>query len=191
MVGPIKKLIGNELRLGTPDKEGSLIDRYMAEGELAGKGSSLRVDGQDNLLWSIMDMFLAGTDTVSAYVEWFVLYVMLFPKVQEKCFKELEAVVGNRSVMVEDRSKTHYMDGVILEIQRHCPHMALTVQHSTTDDCTIAGYQIPKGTQVQNDKSGGDSCNLCSFFGLMEPFKMESFTIDFLAKLESFRMESF
>ena len=37
------------------------------------------------------------------------------------------------------------------EITRHCPHLALTVQHYTNADTTVGDYFIPKGTQVASN----------------------------------------
>ena len=58
-------------------------------------------------------MLLAGTDTVSAFIEWFVLYMTVFPDVQEKCFKEIEEVIGNRGATLKDRANTHYMEATL------------------------------------------------------------------------------
>ena len=76
------------------------------------------------------------------------MYMTAFPDVQEKCNAEVEAVIGSRYPTLEDRTKTHYLEATLQEISRHCPHLALTVQHYTTEDTTVGGYFIPKGTQV-------------------------------------------
>jgi cytochrome P450 len=70
----------------------------------------------NNLILTAMDLFLAGTDTASAYLEWFTLYMMLHPDVQEKCQKEIDSVIGNRPAQLTDRSNTHYVEATILEI---------------------------------------------------------------------------
>merc|ERR1712241_599661 len=99
-------------------------------------GSSFYGDSsRKNLESSLASVLLAGTDTVSAFIEWFVLYMTVFPDVQEKCFKDIEKVIGNRGATLK-------------EITRHCPHLALTVQHFTTGETKVGGYFIPKGTQV-------------------------------------------
>jgi cytochrome P450 len=69
-----------------------------------------------NLIMTVMDVFLAGTDTVSSYLEWFTLYMLLYPEVQTKCQKEIDSVIGNRPVDHDDRANTHYMEATILEI---------------------------------------------------------------------------
>ena len=107
-----------------------------------------------NLESSIYGILLAGTDTVSAFLEWFLVYMTAFPDVQEKCNQEVEAVIGNRMATLQDRTKTHYLEAVLQEISRHCPHLALTVQHYLTADTTVGGYSIPKGTQVRVHQKG-------------------------------------
>ena len=62
---------------------------------------------------SLASVLLAGTDTVSAFIEWFVLYMTVFPDVQEKCFNEIEKVIGNRGATLKDRANTHYMEATL------------------------------------------------------------------------------
>ena len=93
-------------------------------------------------------LLMAGTDTVAAFLEWFLMYMTAFPDVQEKCSEEIESVIGSREATLCDRTKTHFMEATLQEITRHCPHLALTVQHYTNADTTVGDYFIPKGTQV-------------------------------------------
>ena len=90
---------------------------------------------------------------MSAFLEWFIMYMTAFPDVQEKCNQEVEAIIGNRMATLEDRTKTHYLEATLQEISRHCPHLALTVQHHLTANTTVGGYDLPKGTQVREEKS--------------------------------------
>jgi hypothetical protein len=52
------------------------------------------------------------------------------------------------SPTLDDRSRTHYLEATILEVMRHCPHLALTVPHYSSADTKIGKYFIPKDTQV-------------------------------------------
>ena len=92
--------------------------------------------------------FISGTDTVSTFLEWFTLYMVAFPEVQEKLYAEVCSVIGERSATLEDRSATHFAEATILEVMRHCPHLALTIPHYTSESATIGGLYIPKDTQV-------------------------------------------
>ena len=76
------------------------------------------------------------------------MYMTAFPDVQEKCNAEVETVIGSRYPTLEDRAKTHYLEATLQEISRHCPHLALTLQHYTTEDTKVGNFFIPKGTQV-------------------------------------------
>ena len=49
--------------------------------------------------------------------------------------------------------KSYYWQSLLQEITRHCPHLALTVQHYTTGDTKVGGYFIPKGTQGSNNRN--------------------------------------
>ena len=93
-------------------------------------------------------IFKSGTDTVSTFLEWFTLYMVAYPEVQEKFHAEVCSVVGERNATLEDRSATHFAEATILEVMRHCPHLALTIPHYTSDSTTIGGLFIPKDTQV-------------------------------------------
>jgi cytochrome P450 len=150
IVNPIRDYLGKEVQAGTPDKESdSMIDRYLANQENAKKDSSFYGrTGIENLTTTLLDLILGGTDTVSAYLEWLVLYLIKFPEMQERMFSEIEAAVGTRAANVEDRPAFHYLESAMLEIMRHCPHMALTIQHMSLDNMTVNGYFIPKNTQI-------------------------------------------
>ena len=69
--------------------------------------------GVKNLENSLYSLLLAGTDTVSAFLEWFVMYMTAFPDVQEKCFEEIERVLGGRDATLQDRNNTHYMEATL------------------------------------------------------------------------------
>jgi len=145
----ILDFLADEKARTLPDPEGNFMERFMVEAGKAAPGSSFYgEDCQKNLESSLASVLLAGTDTVSAFLEWFVLYMTAFPDVQEKFFREIETVIGSRSATLKDRACTHYVEATLQEITRHCPHLALTVQHYTTGDTKVGGYFIPKGTQV-------------------------------------------
>ena len=57
-----------------------------------------------------------GTDTVSAFVEWFTLYMAAFPDVQEKVHAEVSRVTGNRRPVQAHRAEMHFTEATILEV---------------------------------------------------------------------------
>ena len=70
-------------------------------------------NGLRNLEYCLHDLLFAGTDTVSAFLEWFVMYMVAFPDVQEKCHEELDRVIGNGNVAIGEKSKTPFMEATV------------------------------------------------------------------------------
>jgi len=146
---PLKKFLAETVSIYRPDINGNLMERHQEESRKAGPGSSFYgTTGTKNLEAILESLLLAGTDTVSAFLEWFCMYMTSFPDVQERCFEEIERVMGNRTPSLQDKPNTPYLEATLLEITRHCPHLALTVQHHATEDFEVGGHVIPKGTQV-------------------------------------------
>uniref|UniRef100_A0AC34RAB4 Cytochrome P450 n=1 Tax=Panagrolaimus sp. JU765 TaxID=591449 RepID=A0AC34RAB4_9BILA len=49
---------------------------------------------------------------------------------------------------MDDKSKLHYLNAIIAEIQRVCNLLPLNVIHRVTKDVAIKGYCIPKDTAI-------------------------------------------
>ena len=48
----------------------------------------------DNFLSTVMQFYIAGTDTTSSQLYWFYLFAGLYPEVQEKMYQEIKEVLG-------------------------------------------------------------------------------------------------
>ncbi|CAE6509195.1 unnamed protein product, partial [Rhizoctonia solani] len=94
-------------------------------------------------------LLAAGTESSTLAMLWFVLAMALYPEVQAKAQKEIDAVVGsNRLPTVTDRVKLPYIDRVLTEITRWHPSVPLGVPHICTEDNEYRGYRIPKGAMM-------------------------------------------
>ena len=51
---------------------------------------------------AIAALLLAGTDTTASALEWFLLYMTLYPDVQEKCFQEINVAIGQNQPRLDD-----------------------------------------------------------------------------------------
>uniref|UniRef100_A0ABM5EZW8 Cytochrome P450 2W1-like n=1 Tax=Pogona vitticeps TaxID=103695 RepID=A0ABM5EZW8_9SAUR len=102
----------------------------------------------DNLIASILDLVMAGTETTATTLQWAILLVMKYPVIQKKVQEEIRQVVKPGSwPTYEDRKSMHFTNAVIHEVQRFItllPH----VPRCTSVDMQFRGYFLPKGTMV-------------------------------------------
>ncbi|KAJ8645492.1 hypothetical protein MRB53_007240 [Persea americana] len=103
----------------------------------------------DNIKGVIFDIFIGGTETSSATLEWAMAELMKNPRVMEKAQGEVrQALNGKEKVDVRDTEKLEYMKLVIKETLRLHPPLALLVQRECRERCEIDGYEIPEKTRV-------------------------------------------
>lgn len=94
-------------------------------------------------------MLSAGSDTSSLTIEWAMSLLLNHPKVLDKARAELDAVVAeSRLVDESDLSKLPYLQNIINETLRLFPAAPLLVPHESSDDCTIGGYDVARGTML-------------------------------------------
>ncbi|KAI8534996.1 hypothetical protein RHMOL_Rhmol10G0140700 [Rhododendron molle] len=92
-------------------------------------------------------MILAGTDISAVTFEWAMSFLVNHPQVLQKARAEVDAHVGqDRLIDEHDVQKLPYLQAIISETMRLCPPAPLLVPHMSSDDCTIAGYNIPRDT---------------------------------------------
>jgi flavonoid 3'-monooxygenase len=97
----------------------------------------------------LMDMFIAGTDTTSATVEWAMAELLRKPTLLKKAQAELDEVVGQQKKMEEsDIAKLPYLQAVVKEVLRLHPAAPLIIPRRSDNSCEIGGYVVPENTQV-------------------------------------------
>ncbi|CAE6509163.1 unnamed protein product [Rhizoctonia solani] len=80
---------------------------------------------------------------------WFVLAMAVYPEVQEKAQREIDAIVGtNRLPTLGDRENLPYIERLLTEIVRWHPTAPLGVPHVCTQENEYRGYRIPKGAII-------------------------------------------
>uniref|UniRef100_A0A803V6N9 CP2G1 protein n=1 Tax=Ficedula albicollis TaxID=59894 RepID=A0A803V6N9_FICAL len=99
----------------------------------------------ENLELTTLNLFFAGTETVSSTLRFGFLYLMKHPQVEEKVFEEISRVIGSgRAPAVADRALMPFTDATIHEIQRCSDLIPMNVPHRVTRDTEFRGFHIPK-----------------------------------------------
>uniref|UniRef100_UPI00358EC488 cytochrome P450 2J2-like isoform X2 n=1 Tax=Myxine glutinosa TaxID=7769 RepID=UPI00358EC488 len=125
-------------------KPRDLIDAHLDKID-EGSMNTQEIFSEQNLIAVVNDLFVAGTETTSTTLRWAFLYMMAYPDVQEKCWKEINKVAGTDALLSMDlRSSMPYVEAVLHEVQRMSDIVPFGVGHYTTHDITINNYHIPK-----------------------------------------------
>uniref|UniRef100_A0A8C6Y2M4 Uncharacterized protein n=1 Tax=Naja naja TaxID=35670 RepID=A0A8C6Y2M4_NAJNA len=126
----------------------NFIDSYLVQQQQERKIQNNGYFHHENLEESVINLFMAGTETVSSTLFWAFTLMMKYPLIQKKVQEEITNVVGDVQPRAEHRIKMPYTDAVVHEIQRYADVVPLNLPHAATVDVNFKGYFIPKDTYV-------------------------------------------
>ncbi|CAO2588154.1 Cytochrome P450 2J3 [Lemmus lemmus] len=141
----VSSIIDDHRRDWNPDEPRDFIDAFLTEmTKYPEKTTSFN---EENLISSTLDLFFAGTETTSTTLRWALLYMALYPDVQEKVQAEIDRVIGQkRQASLADRESMPYTNAVVHEVQRMGNIVPLNVPREVSKDTSLNGFHFPKGT---------------------------------------------
>ncbi|KAM3874748.1 cytochrome P450 2Y3 [Diretmus argenteus] len=103
----------------------------------------------DNLVSTVLNLYLAGTETTSTTLRFALSVLIKYPNTQEQMQHEIDGVIGQeRPPNMEDRKSLPFTDAVIHEVQRFLDIVPMNLPHYANKDIAFRGYTIPKGTVI-------------------------------------------
>ncbi|XP_078586123.1 cytochrome P450 2U1-like [Branchiostoma floridae x Branchiostoma japonicum] len=131
-----------------PNDIRDFIDAFLLEQRHAGRDQTQNGFTDKQLQEIIMDLFLAGTETTATTMCWALLYMLLYPDVQEKVHREIDSVLGQAVPSYSLRDKMPYTTATLAEVQRINSAVPLGVPHSPSRKATLNGYTIPADVSI-------------------------------------------
>jgi cytochrome P450 len=135
-----------EARRASPERRDDLLSVLLAAvDEDSGVGMS-----EQQLRDEMMTLFLAGHETTANALTWTWYLLSRHPEVEVKLLEELHSVLAGRPPALADLPRLPYTEMVVREAIRLYPP-APALAREPTEDVTIAGYHVPKGSLVYSN----------------------------------------
>ncbi|KAK2971250.1 hypothetical protein RJ640_014258 [Escallonia rubra] len=107
------------------------------------------VDADTIIKATCLAILIAATDTTTSTLTWVLAIMLNNEQVLKKAQEEIDINVGReRQVEESDIKNLVYLQAVIKETLRLYPPAPLAIPHESTEECTVGGYSIPKGTRL-------------------------------------------
>ncbi|WOL13075.1 hypothetical protein Cni_G21844 [Canna indica] len=116
---------------------------------------NLKVDGcgsipTDPELVTLCSELISGeTDTTSTSIEWAMASIIDNPDIQDKLYKDIVSVVGDRSVDDPDLEKMLYLQAFVKELLRKHPSTYFSLIHAAVEAVKLGGYDVPPNVNLE------------------------------------------
>ncbi|XP_045387891.1 cytochrome P450 2A13-like isoform X2 [Lemur catta] len=144
----IAKKVEHNQRTLDPNSPPDFIDSFLIHMQQEQKNPNTEFY-MKNLVLTTLNLFFAGTETVSTTLRYGFLLLMKHPDVEVKVHEEIDRVIGkNWQPKFEDQAKMPYAEAAIHESQRFGNLSPMGLAHRVTKDTKFWDFFLPKGTEV-------------------------------------------
>ncbi|CAN0922155.1 Cytochrome P450 82A3 [Linum grandiflorum] len=96
-----------------------------------------------------LNVIAGATDSTTVILTWAISLLLNNPNILEKAYQELDKMVGKERLVKEsDIQSLPYLQVIVKETLRLYPPAPLSAPRLFTEDCTVGGYHVRKGTQL-------------------------------------------
>ncbi|KAM9354934.1 cytochrome P450 2K1-like [Pholidichthys leucotaenia] len=132
-----------------PQRCRGLVDTFLVhKSRLEESGITDSHFNSENLVMTVMNLFVGGTDTTARTLRNGLELMARYPEIQDQVHEEVSRVIGEGQVRAKDRLNLSFTNAVIHEIQRLTGVAPLALPHRVKEDMIFQGYYIKKGTRV-------------------------------------------
>nr|KAG5694098.1 hypothetical protein BaRGS_033717 [Batillaria attramentaria] len=161
----IKPRVRDHFNSFTDGEASDFIYAYIREMRKREDSAQATTLDDENLITTVGDLFVAGTESTSTAISWAVVLLENYPDAQEKCFQEIQRVIGTaRPPSMRDKPDLTYVEATIMEVLRWANIAIFALQHAVPYDVSFRGYTIPKEAMImpnlesvlQDEQTWGD-----------------------------------
>ncbi|XP_053972850.1 methyl farnesoate epoxidase-like isoform X2 [Hylaeus volcanicus] len=123
----------------------NFIDSYLEEVEAQKAKSSSSSFSEQQLVYVLKDLFVAGVDTTDNSLGFVIAFLVVHQDVQNKVHNEIDEVIGKDICpSLNDRNRLPYLNAVLTEVLRLANITGTTLPHRALADTNLLGYGIKK-----------------------------------------------
>uniref|UniRef100_A0ACD5UUB8 Uncharacterized protein n=1 Tax=Avena sativa TaxID=4498 RepID=A0ACD5UUB8_AVESA len=112
---------------------------------------------EEQLMMLVFEVIAGGTETTMMTTEWAMYELARNREKQDRLYQEIQEVCGDDTVTDDHLPRMPYLNAVFHETLRLHPAATLLPPRFIHETTTLAGYQVPAGTEVMINVYG---CNM-------------------------------
>lgn len=124
----------------------NFVSAFLRKQKIEGRSHSFC---RRQLILSVYDLFVAGSETTSTFLNWAMLYLAKHVDWQRALHEEVDTELGALSdISFADRLRCHKTQAFIDEVQRHACIVPHNLGHAVAKECFFRGYRISEDAYI-------------------------------------------